>query len=83
MVSAVFCQIRKHCLFSWEGKYRRKMTMKNSLTPRRAYENAFNMHVAALCVHRGNVTQYTLPVTILTSRQCDVLKYKNLHANNC
>ena len=57
--------------------------MQNSLTPRIAYESTINAHVAALCVHRHNAAQYTLTLPILTSRQCDVLKHKNSHANNC
>jgi hypothetical protein len=52
--------------------------MKGSLTPHIAYESAINVHVAALCVHRHNVAQYTLTVTVLTLRQCDVLKHKKL-----
>jgi hypothetical protein len=83
MVSTVFRHIRTHSLSFGKGKNRREKTMKSSLTPRIAYENAINAHVAALCVHRHNVSHYTLTVAILTSRQCDVLKHKNLHANNC
>lgn len=78
MVSAVFCHIRTHSLSFWEGKNRREKTMKSSLTQRIAYESAINAHVAALCVHRHNVARYTLTVTIPTSRQCEVLKHKNL-----
>lgn len=78
MVSAVFCNIPTHSLSPWEGKNRRERTMKGSLTPRIAYESAINVHVAALCVHRHNVVQYTLTVTVLISRQCDVLKLKTL-----